>query len=107
MLTFMPKPRVLVAAALFAVGGLVGCALPKELTTANDAVEAARRAGKDKECPNEFSAAENLKNEAYRICKPCDTAKAIALANQATTQVAALCPAKPVPPPAPAPAPAR
>ena len=50
---------------------------------------------------------ENLKNEAYRICKPCDTAKAIELANQATAQVAALCPAKPTPPPAPAPAPAE
>ena len=87
MLTFVPKPRVLVAVALFAVGGLVGCAPPKELVTANNAVEAARSAGKDKECPKEFSAAENLKNEAYRICKPCDTAKAIELANQATAQV--------------------
>jgi outer membrane protein OmpA-like peptidoglycan-associated protein len=106
MLTFVPKPRVLVAVALFAVGGLVGCAPPKELVTANNAVEAARSAGKDKECPKEFSAAENLKNEAYRICKPCDTAKAIELANQATAQVNALCPAKPTPPPAPAPAPA-
>jgi len=106
MLTFVPKPRVLVAVAVFAVGGLVGCAPPKELVTANNAVEAARSAGKDKECPKEFSAAENLKNEAYRICKPCDTAKAIELANQATAQVAALCPAKPTPPPAPAPAPA-
>jgi peptidoglycan-associated lipoprotein len=76
------------------------------LVTANNAVEAARSAGKDKECPKEFSAAENLKNEAYRICKPCDTAKAIELANQATAQVAALCPAKPAPPPAAAPAPA-
>ena len=105
MLTFVPKPRVLMA-VLFAVGGLVGCAPPKELVTANNAVEAARNAGKDKECPKEFSAAENLKNEAYRICKPCDTAKAIELANQATAQVAALCPAKPAPPPAaPAPAP--
>ena len=106
MLTFVPKPRVLVAVVLFAVGGLVGCAPPKELVTANNAVEAARSAGKDKECPKEFSAAENLKNEAYRICKPCDTAKAIELANQATAQVNALCPAKPAPPPAaPAPAP--
>ena len=96
------------AAALFVVGGFVGCSLPKELITANDAVEAARKAGKDKECPKEFSAAENMKNEAYAICKPCDTAKAIALANEATAKVNGLCPAKPVvaaPAPAPAPAP--
>ena len=43
MLTFVPKPRVLVAVVLFAVGGLVGCAPPKELVTANNAVEAAQK----------------------------------------------------------------
>ena len=96
MLTFTRRPRILMAVALFAVGGFVGCSLPKELITANDAVEAARKAGKDKECPKEFSAAESMKNEAYAICKPCDQAKAIALANEATARVNGLCPAKPV-----------
>jgi outer membrane protein OmpA-like peptidoglycan-associated protein len=75
---------------------LVGCATPGELKTANAAVEAARKAGKDKECPNEFAAAEAMKNEAYAICKPCDTARAIALANEATAKLNALCPARPV-----------
>ncbi len=85
---------------------LVGCAPPQELITADKAVEAARQAGKNKECPQEFQAAEAMKNQAYEICKPCDQEKAIALAKEATAKANALCPAKPVPPPAPAPAPA-
>jgi outer membrane protein OmpA-like peptidoglycan-associated protein len=105
---------LLIAVSLSLVGGFIGCGYPKELITADKAVESARAAGKDKECPNEFTAAESLKNEAYAVCKPCDTAKAIALANQATDRANALCPAKPVaqvetrtvpPPPPAAPAP--
>lgn len=109
MLTFKPRSGIVMAAALFVVGGFVGCSLPKELTTANEAVEAAKRAGKDKECPKEFTEAESLKNEAYAVCTPCDTAKAIELANQSLAKVNGLCPAKPVaapPPSTPAPAPA-
>ncbi len=105
------KTQLSMAICLVLLGALVGCAVPKELVTANDAVEAARKAGKDKECPNEFGAAEAMKNEAYAICKPCDTARAIAMANEATAKLNALCPAKPVAvvetrpaaPPAPAP----
>jgi outer membrane protein OmpA-like peptidoglycan-associated protein len=90
------KSLLSLAAPFLLLGALVGCAVPRELVTANDAVEAARRAGKDKECPNEFGAAEAMKNEAYAICKPCDTARAIAMANEATAKLNALCPAKPV-----------
>jgi outer membrane protein OmpA-like peptidoglycan-associated protein len=108
------KAQLSMAVCLVLLGAFVGCAVPKELVTANEAVEKARQAGKDKECPNEFNAAESMKNEAYRICQPCDQAKAIALANEATGKVNALCPAKPVVAvetrpaavPAPAPAPA-
>ena len=102
------KRQISMVALLAVVGVFVGCGVPKELVTANDAVEAAKKAGKNTECPDEFMAAENMKNEAYRICKPCDTAKAIALANEATLRANALCPAKPKPEvkPAPAPAPA-
>ncbi len=117
----MPKLEVrkslfLLSACLAFVGGLVGCAPPKELVMANDAIENARREGKDKECPDEFFAAENLKNEAYAVCQPCDTKKAIELANQSLAKSRGLCPAKPVVvarptpapvAPAPAPAPAR
>ncbi len=107
MLDFRKWRTQLSIAALLSLGGLlVGCGYPKELVTANEAVEKARQAGKDKECPNEFRTAENLKNEAYALCKPCDTAKAIEKANEATRYVNSLCPAKPVavaPPVKPAP----
>ena len=103
-----PKALLSLVVSLALLGTFVGCSVPKELVTANEAVENARKAGKDKECPNEFAAVEAMKNEAYAICKPCDQAKAIALANQATDRAALLCPAKPAPPafeakPAPAP----
>ncbi len=91
------RAQLSTAVSLLLVGAFVGCSVPKELVTANQAVEAAKQAGKDKECPNEFAAAENMKNEAYAICKPCDTAKAIALANEATAKANGLCPAKPAP----------
>ena len=106
------KLLLLPIVCLVLVGGLVSCAPPQELVTANEAIEKARQEGKDKECPDEFFAAENLKNEAYAICQPCDTKKAIELANQSLAKTRALCPAKPVvvaekPAPAPvAPAPA-
>jgi peptidoglycan-associated lipoprotein len=107
-----PKTLLSIVVSVALLSTFVGCAVPKELVTANEAVEAARKAGKDKECPNEFAAVENLKNEAYAVCKPCDTAKAIALANQATDRASLLCPGKPAAPAAaafeakPAPAPA-
>jgi OmpA-OmpF porin, OOP family len=112
------KSQLSIAVLLALTGVLVGCGYPKELVTANSAVEAAKAAGKNTQCPDEFAAAQNLKDEAYRVCTPCDTAKAIALANEATLKANALCSAKPaavakaeVRPataqaPAPAPAPA-
>lgn len=82
----------------------------KELPAADRAVEAARAAGKDKECPAEFAAAEKMKNDAYEIYWACRTQEAIAKANEATARANALCPRraeapKPAPPPPP-PAPA-
>ena len=76
-----------------------------ELPAADRAVEAARAAGKDKECPTEFAAAEKMKNDAYNIYWACRTAEGIAMANQATALANALCPRKveaPPPPPPPA-----
>jgi OmpA-OmpF porin, OOP family len=75
----------------------------KELPAADRAVEAARAAGKDKECPAEFAAAEKMKNDAYDIYLACRTAEGIAMANEATARANALCPKKveaPPPPPA-------
>ncbi|MDP2657696.1 MAG: OmpA family protein [Candidatus Deferrimicrobium sp.] len=114
---------VAVAGACMFLGVLAGCAgreyapkraiwyYHKELPAAERAVEAARAAGKDKECPAEFQAAEKAKNEAYEIYWACHTEEAIAKANEATALANGLCPVKPVPvvvvpPPPPPPAPA-
>ena len=102
---------------LFLLSFLVGCAslgleyapkrnylyYHKELPAAERAVEAARRAGKDRECPDEFKAVEKLKNDAYEVYWACRTNEAIVMANEAATRANALCPPKKVvlPPPAP------
>jgi outer membrane protein OmpA-like peptidoglycan-associated protein len=102
---------------LFLLSFLVGCAslgleyapkrnylyYHKELPAAERAVEAARRAGKDKECPEEFKAVEKLKDAAYETYWACRTKEAIAMANDAASRANALCPPKKVvlPPPAP------
>lgn len=79
----------------------------KELPAAERAVEAARRAGKDKECPADFEAAEKMKNDAYALYYACHTREAIAKANEAIAAANALCPKIPeTPKPRPAPAPA-
>ncbi|HZL98213.1 MAG TPA: OmpA family protein [Terriglobales bacterium] len=116
----MLKGIAVVAACMF-LGVLAGCAgleyapkrsylyYHKELPAADRAVEAARAAGKDKECPVEFQAAERAKNEAYEIYWSCRTKEGIAKANEATALANALCPPKPVPvvviPPPPPPPP--
>jgi OmpA-OmpF porin, OOP family len=63
----------------------------KELPEADRAVEAARRAGKDRECPAEFKAAEDLMNKAYEVYAACHTDEAIAMAMDATAKARALC----------------
>ena len=103
-------------AILFLLSVLVGCAslgleyapkrqylyYHKELPAAERAVEAARNAGKDKECPEEFKAVEKMKNDAYETYWACRTAEAIAMANEAANRANALCSKKAaLPPPAP------
>lgn len=75
-----------------------------ELPAADRAVEAARAAGKDKECPAEFAAAEKMKNDAYETYWACHTEEGIAMANQATALANGLCPRKVEAPPPPPPA---
>lgn len=78
---------------------------PKELPEAHRAVEAAREAGRDKECPEEFEAVEKLKEDAYQKYWDCFDDEAIAMAKEATEKAKALCPVKPVPAPEPVPRP--
>jgi len=110
------RPLPMMAILLF-LSVLVGCArlgleyapkreylyYHKELPAAERAVEAARKAGKDKECPEEFRAVEKIKDAAYETYWACRTNEAIAMANDAATRANALCPPKKVvlPPPAP------
>ena len=111
-----------IAAVAVTVGTLFGCAgmevntkknaypywfIHQELQQADRAVEAARLAGKEAQCPVEFKAAQDLKNEAYSVYAACHTKEGIALAKEAMAKVAALCPpvpaaiVVPVAPPAP------
>ena len=106
--------RLCAVGLLFLLGVFYGCAgmefAPKrqiwyyhqELPAADRAVEAARAAGKDKECPAEFTAAEKMKNDAYEIYWSCRTQEGIAKANEASALAKGLCPVKAA---APAPAP--
>ncbi|MFZ3044827.1 MAG: OmpA family protein, partial [Desulfatirhabdiaceae bacterium] len=66
-----------------------------ELVQADRALEDARRAGKDKECPAEFNALRDRVDEAYKVYMACNTQQAIDMANEATRKIKALCPATP------------
>jgi OOP family OmpA-OmpF porin len=103
------KRVLMVLIAVFALSLMIGCAgkefapkdpymywyYHKELPEADRAVEAARQAGKERDCPEEFKAAEDLKNKAYKEYSACHTDKAIGMANEATAKAKALCPPPP------------
>ncbi len=94
--------RVLPGVVLVAF--LVGCAhrefapgqrvmfVHEELPAATRAVESARAAGKDRQCPGAYQEAERLKDQAWTTYWACNTAEAIRLANEAVTKANALCP---------------
>jgi OOP family OmpA-OmpF porin len=90
-------------------GDIPGYYIRKELQEADRAVEAARQAGKDKQCADAFKAAEDAKTNAYDVFRACRTEEGAALAKEATAKANALCPPQPVvqaaPVPEPAPAP--
>ena len=69
------------------------------LPEASRKVDAARAAGKEKECPNEFKAARDTVDNAYATYIACRTQEAIAMAQDGINKLNALCPR--VAPPAP------
>jgi len=103
------------AAAAGCLAALCGCAgyekntykempyyyIHKELPAADRAVEAARSSGKSQQCPNEFKAAEDLKDKAFTTYKACFTKEALAQANEAAARANALCPPQAVQAPPP------
>lgn len=115
MRTFERARPVFWVAVLILLVSTVGCAqleyapkgnylfYHKQLPDADRAVEAARSAGRDRECPDAFREAEKLKNDAYETYWACRTQEAIRMANEATAKANALCPrvapAAAVPPP--------
>lgn len=64
---------------------------PVELVQADQALEEARRAGKDKECPEEFNELKEMVDRAYEIYDPCVRQPAIDMAKSATYRINALC----------------
>jgi len=104
------KRVLMVMIVLLSLSLLIGCGgrmyAPKEgsaiwyyhpeLPEADKAVEDARKAGKDKQCPEEFKAANDLKEKAYRTYWACRTDEAITMAREATAKAKALCPARPI-----------
>jgi outer membrane protein OmpA-like peptidoglycan-associated protein len=112
--------------AVFSMSLLVGCSgkerrpeyrggylyYPTALVSADRALDEARAAGKDKECPAEFNAAKGMVDKSYEIYMACRDQEAIDMAQAAIGKIKALCPPKPVekkpeptPPPPPPPAP--
>src|SRR5512135_574521 len=121
--------------ALFSISLIAGCAglekrpayrggylyYPPALVNADRALDEARAAGKDKECPAEFNALKDQVDKAYEVYMACNDQEAITTAQDAIDKIKALCPPKPVaevkpeptpepvspPPPPPPPAPAK
>jgi len=78
----------------------------KPLPEASRALEEARMAGKDKQCPAEFNAANDMVDKAYQAYEACHTQESITMAQEAIAKIEALCPPKEVAAPAPVEAPA-
>ncbi len=95
-------------ACAFSIAALSGCSgyevnrykdingyyIHKELPEADRAVDSARQAGKNQQCPKEFKDAEDMKDKAFNTYRACFTREAIAMANEAKAKANALCPAQ-------------
>jgi OmpA-OmpF porin, OOP family len=90
---------VLLLGLVGVLGVLAGCITP-QVKSASAALEEARAAGKDKECPADFQEAEALVRRAEEFCSSCRYDEANGLANQAMSKISGLCPGKPAPAPA-------
>lgn len=108
MTTVMRVISILIA--VFSISMFFGCAgyeyntkqkeypyayIHKELPEADRAIEKARMEGKDRQCPEEFKTAEELRDKAYSDYAACLTKEGIAQAKQATAKANSLCPPQP------------
>ena len=105
---------ILIVLSILSLSLLIGCSgyvyelkkgvgfHPVELVNAEKAIADAQKAGKDKQCPKEFSEAKALQDKAWDVYWSCRTKDAIEIAKDAIKKTNALCP---TPPPVPKPAP--
>jgi|WetSurMetagenome_2_1015567.scaffolds.fasta_scaffold01338_7 outer membrane protein OmpA-like peptidoglycan-associated protein len=103
------KRALTVFIAIFSLSLIVGCSgmtkrpadrsgylyYPTELVKADKALDEARIAGKDRECPEEFNALKDKVDKAYEVYMSCRTQESIDMAREATGKIQALCPAAP------------
>ena len=101
---------LVVVIAVFSLSVMVGCSGMEKrhssrsgylyyhapLVKADQALDEARMAGKDRECPAEFNAAKDMVDKAYEVYMACHTQEAIDMAQEATRKIKALCPVKPI-----------
>lgn len=64
---------------------------PAELVQADQALDEARKAGKDSECPEEFNEVKAMVDKAYQIYDPCLRQAAIDMAEAAIVRINSLC----------------
>ena len=103
------KRVLIVVIAVFSLSLMVGCSgmekrpayrsgylyYPTALVKADQALDEARMAGKDKECPAEFNELKDRVDKAYEVYMACRTQEAIDMAQEAIGKIKALCPARP------------
>ncbi|RPH48280.1 MAG: OmpA family protein [Desulfobacteraceae bacterium] len=102
------KGALIAVLAVFSLSLMVGCSGMERrspnrsgylyyhapLVKADQTLDEARRAGKDKECPAEFNAARDMLDKAYVVYYACRTQEAIGMAQDAIDKIKALCPTK-------------
>ena len=105
------KRVLMVVMAVFSLGLMAGCTTilgiekssparngdyyPACLVKADRALDEARLAGKDRECPAEFNALKDKVDRAYKVHLACNTDGACKMAKDAIDKIKALCPASP------------
>jgi len=72
-------------------GNIPGQYIRTEMQEADRAIDAARKAGKNRICPAEFKAAEDARDNAYDVFRSCRTEEGAALAKKATAKANSLC----------------
>jgi outer membrane protein OmpA-like peptidoglycan-associated protein len=103
------KRVLIVVIAIFSMSLMFGCSgmekrpayrsgylyYPTALVKADQAMDEARMAGKDRECPTEFNAAKDMVDKAYEVYMACRDQEAIDMAQEAIGKIKALCPVRP------------